>query len=269
MAAGESLTVSVVIALLDSDATLPECLDSLARQTLRQGVEIILAEPVSTPETLKRAMEQAKGGIVALTDSRCRFPADWLERLLRAHASAFPVIGGAVEHGGPDSILAWACYFADYGGFMLPAPRRATSLLAGNHVSYKGTFLRTYLPSMPEGYWKAFFHGDLQRQGIQFLFDPELVVFCEQGETFWAFLRRYYRSAREFAAMRSRSMAFWTRVLHLLTTPALPAVLLYRRLRAAWGKKHRGKLLLSIPLQAAFVMAWSVGEVVGYLRGRT
>jgi glycosyltransferase involved in cell wall biosynthesis len=269
MAGDESLTVSVIIALHDSDATLPGCLDSLARQTLRQGVEIILAEPVSTPETLKRAMEQAKGGIVAVTDSRCRFPADWLERLVRAHASAFPVIGGAVEHGGPDSILAWACYFADYGGFMLPAPRRVTSLLAGNHLSYKGTFLRTYLSSMPEGYWKAFFHGDLQRQGIPFLFDPELVVFCEQGETFWAFLQRYYRSARQFATMRSKRIASPTRLLHLFTAPALPALLLCRRVRAVWQKKHRGKLLLSIPLQAAFVMAWSVGEVVGYLRGRT
>ena len=267
MASDASLAVSVIIALHDSDVSLSGCLDSLARQTLRQGFEIILAA-VSTPETLKRAMEKAKGDIVAVTDSRCRFPADWLERLLRAHASAFPVIGGAVEHGGPDSILAWACYFADYGGFMLPALRRATTLLAGNHVSYKGSFLMTYLAATPEGYWKTLFHRDLQRQGIEFLFDPELVVFCEQRETSWAFLRRYYRNAS-----RVRRHALEK---HDVLDPASSAPnhagiagrALYRRLRVAWGKKHRGKLLLSIPWQAAFVTAWSAGELAGYWRGR-
>ena len=173
-----------------------------------------------------------------------------------------------MEHGGPYGLVGWACYFSDYGAFMLPAPRRMTSVLAGNHVSYRGSLIEQFIGSMQDGYVKVFFHSALERQGIRFLFDPELVISCAQCESFWGFSRRYYRDALRFAALRCRRISLTARFLRLATAPALPPLLLFRRVAAVWGKKkNRIRLLLSIPLLAVFVTSWSAGELAGYLLG--
>jgi hypothetical protein len=151
---------------------------------------------------------------------------------------------------------------------MLPASRRVTSVLAGNHISYKRWLLQESLESMYDGYWKVFFHSELKRQGIRFLFDPELVISCAQCESFSDFLRRYYRHAFHFGALRCRRILLGARLLRMVTAPALPLLLLYRRLSAVWGKqKNRVRLLLSTPLLAVFVLSWSAGELAGYVRG--
>jgi hypothetical protein len=285
-------TFSVVMAVQHVNDTVAKCLGSLARHDSQQEVEIIVADgssegiadsiakryatvkilrfltPQSTPELLKHALREARGSIVAVTSPYSLFAPDWVDRVRRAHDSGFPVVGGAVEHGGPDNLVGWACYFSDYGAFMLPAPRGVTHLLAGNHVSYNRAMIQKSLDSMQDGYWKVFFHSELERQGIRFLFDPGLVISCVQCESFWGFTRRYYRDARQFADLRCRRVSFVTRFLLVAIAPVLPVLLLFRRFKAVWGKRmNRVKFLLSLPLIAAFVISWSAGELAGYLSG--
>ena len=284
--------VSVVMATHNAAGTIGECLESLKKQTFRGEAEIIVADcstdgtdelirkrfpgakvlhfdrPRGVPELIREAMRHTEGRIVAVTEPRCSFPADWLEKLRRAHESEYSVIGGAVENGRPDGLVSWACYFADYGGFMLPSDRKVTPILAGNHISYKREIIQERLDSMGEGFWKFFFNQELTRRGIPFLFDPELVAYYVPPETFWSFARRYYQHARFFAALRSREMSLGVRFLRAVSSPALPLVLLYRRLRAPFGKgRYRAELFLSVPFLAAFVTAWAAGELVGYLMG--
>jgi hypothetical protein len=291
MSSGDCPAISVVLSARHLEPGLAGCLDSLARQTVREDAEIIVALGSGgvadwlrgrypavrflevegagrIPELLKRGLEQARGIIVVVTGAHCVFPPDWLEKLRGSHDSDFGVIGGAVEHGGPQTLAGWACYFADYGPFMLPAQRRTTPLLAGNHISYKRSVLEQSADSLREGYWKVFLLWDLDRRGVRFLFDPDLVIWCTQEVTAWNFARRYYRNAFQFAAMRSRRLSPAARLGHMVTAPALPPLLLYRRLSAVWGKrKNRGRLVLAIPWLALFVTLWSAGELVGYLLG--
>jgi len=285
-------SVSVIMSTQDAGSDVSKCLDSLASQTFLQEIEIIVADcstdgtdrliatqypdvrllhftkPLTTPQLLKRALQEARGGVVVVTDHHCRFPSDWLEKLRQDHQGEFDVIGGAVEYAGPNTLVSWACYFADYGPFMLPASHRTTSVLAGNHVSYKRSLIEESLDSMPDGFWKVFFHWDLDRQGIRCLFDPDLVVTCVQSEPFWGFLWRYYLNGLYFAAMRCRRISLAARCWHIVTTPALPPLLLYRRLDAVWRRnKNRATLVLTVPLLATFVVSWSVGELTGYILG--
>ncbi len=283
--------ISVVMAATNVARTVRACLDSLRRQPLFPCTEVIVADcstdgtdelirtkfpevkllhfsrPVSEPRMLRRALEQARGRIVAVTEPHCTFAADWLEKLRQAHDSEFTVIGGAVENGCPDGLPSWACYFADYGPFMLPSRKKVTSLLAGNHVSYKRNVLEKALPSMRDGFWKVFFHLDLAERDVRFLFDPGLVAYYARPESFRSFLRRYYRRGREFAAFRVKRISGVARFFRLVTAPALPFFLLYQRLRGAWGKgRHTGKLLLSAPLLALLMAAWAAGEFTGSLQ---
>jgi glycosyltransferase involved in cell wall biosynthesis len=110
-------SVSVVMAMQGTSPELSKCLDSLASQTLQEDMEIIVADcstdgihvdatqypavrllhfarPLSIPELLKRALQEARGSIVVVTDHHCLFPSGWLEKLRRKHDSEFAVIGG-------------------------------------------------------------------------------------------------------------------------------------------------------------------------------
>src|SRR5258708_24698864 len=132
---------------------------------------------------------------------------------------------------------------------MLAARPRVTPLLAGNHVSYKKWLLDQKLGSMDDGFWKVFFHRDLEREGIQFLFDPSLVVYYTRRNTLVSFLTRYYRNARLFSAFRCKRISPPSRLRPVMASPALPPLLLYQRLRVGLTKKaHHLRSLLSLPL---------------------
>src|SRR2546425_10259716 len=276
--------VSVVMATHNAAGTIGECLESLRKQTFRGEAEIIVADcstdgtdelirkrfpgakvlhvvrPRGVPELIKEAMRHTEGRIVAVTEPRCSFPADWLEKLRRAHESEYSVIGGAVENGRPDGLVSWACYFADYGGFMLPSDRKVTPILAGNHISYKREIIQERLDSMGEGFWKFFFNQELTRRGVLFLFDPELVAYYVPPETFWSFARRYYQHARFFAALRSREMSLGVRFLRAVSSPALPLVLSYRRLRGpVWERTPPPGRFVLVPFLSGFGASWGPG----------
>ena len=283
--------ISVVMATKNPGLQLYPCLDSLRDQDHSVTAEIIVADAstdgseqiirarypdvrvlhfdasMGSPQLIRDALQQARGQIIAVTDAYCRFPPEWMARLRQAHETEYPVIGGAVENRNSDGVLNWACFFADYGAFMPPASRRVTPMLAGNHVTYKKWLIELKFDSMREGFWKVFFHQDLQREGVRFLFDPSLVVYCTRHDTFLNFCRRYFRNARLFAALRCKRISFASRFLRLITTPALPAVLFCRRLIGLRTKGHRVRFLLSVPLLALFVTVWAVGEFAGYLLG--
>jgi Glycosyl transferase family 2 len=283
--------VSVVLATRDTGPILKRCLDSLAHQTLRDSETIVAvasgqacqwalcypavrflvcSSSLDDPQLLQLALGEARGGIVAVTNSHCMFPPDWLEKMRRAHDSEFAVIGGVVGHGGPDTLAAWACYLADYGAFAPGSPRRVTSILAGNHISYKSRILQESTDALRDGYWKVFLLQDLDRRAIPCLFEPALVVSCVQTASFPEFARSYYRNACRFAALRARGFSFGARLVHIVTAPALPAVLLYRRIRSASGKAIGfGRLLAVIPLLGILTLYWSAGELTGYAAGFT
>lgn len=283
--------ISVVMATKNPGQRLYPCLDSLLDQDPSVTAEIIVADAstdgseqilrarypdvrvlhfdssMGPPQLIREALRQARGQIIAVTDAHCRFPPGWTVRLRQAHEADYPVIGGAVENGNSNGLLNWAFFFADYGAFMLPAPRRATSVLAGNHVTYKKSLIELKFDCMREGFWKVFFHQDLQREGVRFLFDPSLVVYCARHDTFLNFSRRYFRDARLFAALRCKRMSSRARFLRLLATPVLPAVLFYRRLIALRTRGYRMRFLKSLPFLAVFVTVWAIGEFVGYVLG--
>jgi glycosyltransferase involved in cell wall biosynthesis len=283
------VSVSVVVANRDSGADLEECLNSLLHQACSGGIEVLVcdcsvggaiehirshfpsvrvfpSEAADAARALGDALGEAEGEIVVVTDANCRFPQGWLRKLQRAHDSDFAVIGGVVENGCKKGMLGWACYFADYGRFMLPAKRCETSFLAGNHVSYKRSLLERSHHLIENGFYKVFFHWALAKQGVRFLFDPDLVVYYVCPHTFSSFTSNYYCQARAFAEMRCRSDSR-SRLMRLLSVPALPALLLIRRVWPVLGKRRdTGKLLLSIPALAVFATAWSAGEMAGYLR---
>ena len=258
--------VSIVITVDEAYPNLAECLRSLARQTM-QNFEIVVSKD-ARPNSLGPAIQSATGEVVIVTDTRCRFPAEWLERVVRAQRTGALVIGGAVEYDGPGTLSSWATYFADYGAFMPGTRRKVTHLLAGNHVCYRSTLIRDSADLLREGYRKTFFHRGLLERFGPFLFDPELTVVCVQCKGARTFAADYYRKARGFARARAARWSQSARLLRIAAAPFVALLLLFRRWVPVWKiHEHRRKLLTATPLLAFFVACWTVGEVAGYCLG--
>ena len=74
-----------------------------------------------------------------------------------------------------------------------------------------------------------------------------------------------------YAPMAARicSAASTCRWLRALTSPLIPAVLLFRIVRQVRRKRRHGKeLARALPFLLAFLAAWTSGELIGTLRGQ-
>jgi len=285
--------ISILMGTQNAALYIERCLGSLEAQAREQGAEVIVADnstdgtadliasrfpwvrlmrgsaDAGLPQLLRDAIRASHGKIVAVTDPFIEFPPDWLAKVRQAHAAEYQVIGGAVENGRTQSVLDWACYLADYGAFMLPARRQETTLLPGNHVTYKRALLDEMQAQFDGGFWKVFFHWELEQRGVKFLFDPEMYVYYAKQNRFGAFMDGYFRHGWFFAGRRCETIGLGERLLRVVTLPLLMLVLLYRRMRDAWSKgRHRRELLLASPVMAVFVAGWAAGEGAGYLLGR-
>lgn len=126
--AGSTITpfVSVVIAARNEEASLPECLDSLVRQTYpADKFEVIVADDGSTdqtaaiyiqyardnanikpfrtidnpqlpgkPNALAQAIDRARGEVVLITDADCTVPPTWIEATAQRYTPEVGLVGG-------------------------------------------------------------------------------------------------------------------------------------------------------------------------------
>ena len=131
------MKLSIVIPVLNSERTLPECLAAIRAQTLRRDAyEIVVADAGSTDRTLEIAREMdvdvvtgnplktgeagktagikaASGDIVALVDSDNILPdPSWLERLLAPFADPEVIATEPLEYTSRPQDPALTRYFA-------------------------------------------------------------------------------------------------------------------------------------------------------------
>ena len=68
--------------------------------------------------------------------------------------------------------------------------------------------------------------------------------------------------------MRRSELSIGKRLIYLAGSPLIPGVMLWRIGREVFRKKRlRMNFLLALPLLAAFLVSYAIGEFVGYLSG--
>ncbi|CAN5407122.1 hypothetical protein BH24GEM3_BH24GEM3_12380 [soil metagenome] len=233
------------------------------------GVRFVEAAPRSTiPELRAEGMAAAEGDIVALTEDHCVVSEDWLAQMLRAQSAGADVVGGAMDNAQRQRAIDWAAYFAEYGFFAEGEGRSATAepKITGANVTYSRRVLDEVIRWGRQGEWENVAHSRLAAQGSALQFLRTAAVYQNQNYRFWDFCRDRYEHGRDFARRRLVDEGTGRRWLYLPGSFALPGILLTRVARAT-GRQNRGPFLRALPLTAAFLVAWSVGEAVGYLKG--
>jgi len=283
--------LSVVVASQNARASIGACLAALEAQRA-EGVEIVvvdnstdgtaeiikerfpavrlIVEPPSAliPELWEAGIRQSAGEIVAITTAHCVPGRDWVARIIQAHEAPVPAIGGAVENDESAGLVDWAVYFCRYSRYMLPFPEGPAPEIPGDNASYKRASIDRYPGVRRHGFWEPAVHAELRKAGLELWLVPSIVVRHKRSFGFFGFLKQRFQHGRQFGAWRASSLTRSGRALYIALSPAIPFALLARIVRQVLGKRrHRGKLFASLPVLALFLLAWTGGELTGYLGG--
>ncbi len=284
--------LSVIIPAVNELDDLMDCLDALDAQRADVDLEVLVidrlgehvrhtararapwARVIAVPgnETIPlmraRGFREATGEAVAVIEDHVMVPPGWARAMLDALAEGQDVVGGSVENAATETLIDWAAFLCEYSHLIPPIPAGASDGLTGNNVVYRRELLERYRALTDEGRWEDRLHEQLRADGYTLMCRPEIVIGHKKHYTFGEYFSQRYLFARAFAGARVTDAPLAKRLAYGAAALALPPVLLYRTISRILAKgRHKEWLWRSIPLLAAFVTSWGVGEMVGYLRG--
>lgn len=285
--------VSVVIASVNGLPYPLATLEALAGQEPAGNTEVILAdctgpstvaavrerfpdvrilafdEPKSVPWLRAAGLREAKAPLVAVTEDHCIPRPDWLQRIQDAHdRTGWAAVGGGVENDSTTRVVDWAVFFCEYHQHMSPVPEGPNAFIPGMNVAYDMTALEPLRPVFEEGLWENFLHDRLRDAGHVLGMDPTIVVGHRKHFTVPMFLSERFHYSRSFAGMRVAGDPWRTRLAWAAASLLLPALLVTRLTRNVLRRRmHVGWYVRAFPLVVLFSIAWSIGELVGYLTG--
>jgi len=235
------------------------------------GVRVVANEGQRTPlELAARAIGEATGDIVLLTEDHCLPAADWVRELVReVQEPGRAAVGGLVETSSDVSSVDWSFYYVDFFRYSQAIPAGPSPSLTVCNVAYRRDYLDAVAPT-----WKTIFHETAINDALRSRFGalwltPAARVEMRRQVEFGAAVYERYAFGRLFGCTRLEFGSGLRRLYYLLLSPALPALLLFRmgRKAAAQPAAWRRFLRAVAPL-TALVVAWSWGEWLGYLTRR-
>jgi hypothetical protein len=283
-------SVSVVVAAGEDAAGLALCLETLAAQAA-DGTEVIVVSSAPCPaETRERfpgmawldarrplpvpglwglGIERADRDVVATTTGHFTPAPDWVQVIRRSHARlGSPAIGGPIDPPREGGLVEWATYFTRYSAYARGEREESRHDLAADNASYKRAALLAHRELLRDGFWEQDFHRRFLRAGATLTFVPEMRVRLRSASGFRRFLRERFQHGRRFGRARLQGRGTAARVLHVLASPLVPAILLARiSSRMLRGGRHLGRFAAAFPVLTCFVLAWSAGEAAGYASG--
>jgi len=287
--------VSVIVFFREFQPYIHETLHSLERQTLFNEIEVLFPDgsPTGAPAELLerfpwlqrlsiqngtmpvlkgRAIQAAKGDIIAILDPGAVAPADWIENIiLGLKDEKVSAIGGAVIFYGGETAANKGAYLFEYSAFNPPVNAGPTKGdLAGNSVAYRRTALTEGCRDIlaKEGFYKPFCHDQLRALGGQLMINSDIIIHHCTDYSFLPFSVRRGHYGRCFGASRLRHSTSKQRLLLRTFAPLVPLLLIYRNIAKTIQRPNNRKMLFQawIPLIGICVF-WGVGEWLGYWLG--
>jgi len=248
----------------------PHLQDVAAMAGEHPDARFVANEGQRTPlELAARAVKEASGDLILLTEDHCVPEADWVRRMVEAQRPDRAAVGGAMDLLPGATPLDWAFYCVDYFRYMPPLEGGAMPSLTVCNVSYR----RDRLDSIAD-LWGTIFHETAINEALKSRFgqlwlEPSAVVGMRRHVRFRDAMYERYAFGRLFGCTRLEFSSPWRRVYYSLLAPTLPLLLLSRMCgRSLSSGRNAVRFIRSLPYLVALVLAWSWGEWLGYLTRR-
>jgi hypothetical protein len=213
-----------------------------------------------------RGIAAASGEIIAMLEDHGVADASWLAAIVEAHKQPAAVVGGAVENG-VDTALNWAVYFCDFFKYQNPVPEGESFYASDANVSYKRRALETVREVWQNRFQEIDVNAVLVSRGERIVLSREMRLEQRRHNlTLPSAIQERFIWGRSYAASRSASAPIGKRMIWALSSPLLPALLLFRIGSVTFLRgKVTGAFLRCSPVLAILLMSWSWGELTGYV----
>ena len=266
----------IIVPYLPRDEEVGE-LDRLARRFPR--VLFLAVRDVRPPagagrehhDSLRaRGLAAARGEIVALLEDHARPDPRWCGRLVEAHRLPHAAIGGAIEND-VDRPLNWAVYFCDFHRYMNPVPDGAADGVSDANVSFKRRSLEAVRPVWDGSFQEPAVNAALAEGGQTMALFPDIVVIQHREELRPIdALKERFVWGRSYAAARGAATTRGRRISLIALSPALPLLLTARMAHTVADRGRLGRAFLrALPWTLLLTTSWSLGELTGYVAGRS
>lgn len=286
--------LSVVVITPDDYETVRATVRALARQTVRDRIEVVFCAPsqarlaldegdlegfaghqvveigelTSTSMARTAGIRAARAEVVALSEDHC-FPAPaWGEAILARHREPWSGVGAAFVNGNPQHAVSWVNFIVEYGDWADPAAGGEAAHIPGHNSSYKRAALLEYGDALPEIMQaESTMQWDMMRRGHRFYLEPRARMHHVNFSLLRASLPLRFWGGRLFAANRARGWSVARRALYCLAAPLIPVVRLTRAAKTRSRIETAPPLLTLLPALIVLLIADGCGEMIGYAAG--
>jgi len=221
----------------------------------------------SVPELRRVGAEAARGEILAILEEHCVVADDWVATILGEFGPGDAAIGGPILDSDFRRLRDWVVYFCEYHNYMPPWEPGDRYALNGADIAYDRAKLMAHHDVLDTGWWEAALHPLLAGDG-RFRAVPAMGARHTGPFDYLYYLRQRYLLSRVWGGTRRDRVGVGARAVHVLVAPLLPLLLLARIAGRVFGQRHRrGRFVATVPPLLPALVAYAVGETLGYLFG--
>lgn len=253
-------------------------------QELRAGDEVIWTGPVDPPSDLEveRIAPSADGGRgdlygrglavahhphIAFTDCKTVLRDGWRPAVDSALERAVGV-GGPVLPGAGMSVRSWAGFFVEYGPHASRPYLSQRGDVAANNVAFRRAELLTVVAA--DGpVWKAEVSARMRERGMAIAVDEDMAVTVTKECRWRDLTTSRVAHGRLHGAQQASAKSVLARLVAAGRCAVLPPVAYYRLVRVVFSDERlRREFIAATPLVGVALVAWSIGEAIGYTTAR-
>jgi glycosyl transferase family 2 len=288
-ASSTDVEISVIVASVDAEHSIRDCLASVLRSVRGQRGEVIVADAshdraagivrgefpdvklitmspgTLTPNLWSEGLANSHGRAVAFTTGHHVVPENWVDELCAGLESGAAAAGGPVSLAEGSTLLDAAVYFLRYSAFMpgKTTDPHETDEIAGDNSIYRREVIDRHASALHDGFWEVELHHLLRADGERLLMIPRAMVAFGQSFPLASISRHRFAHGKHFGRWRASQPA-QSRLRILLPAPLVPFVLVARAARRV--KRADGNLALFTlcsPIVLWLAACWALGEAIG------
>lgn len=212
----------------------------------------------------------ATGDIIAILEDRGHPAPDWARTVIRLHATTgLNVIGGAIDCAEPVSLLNWAFWVTDFGRYGRPFDSGPAEWVSDVNVTYSREALEATRHLWRDRFHEPVVNWHLISLGEELLLSNELVVnHVRPPVTLARLLPERFHWGRLFGNIRARHFTPMQRLFYIALSPLIPPSLWLRHGLTQARKGKGARYILALPYIVILTIAWTLGEVWGYVTRR-